>query len=1274
MRFLANGPSIPDELLVARDEGRVVFFCGAGVSLARAGLPDFFGLTRKVIETLGVTSDNPAKRILDEARDIETRTGVSGLISADKVFGLLERDFLATDIESSVAKVLKPSPAADVSAHRIILDLAKGPDGKTRLVTTNFDLLFESCDSNLRSWKPPSLPNPQNHDELAGVIHLHGCVDENYSRADGDGFVLSSSEFGRAYLSDGWATQFIRTILDRYFVVFIGYTADDPPVQYLLEALNRSLGSRDGLYAFQSGASRDAESRWRHKGVQPIEYDEGENHRVLWDTLGSWAVRAQNPEAWHENVIALAQRGPEALLPYERGQIAHIVSTFVGIKKFVGAAEPPPANWLCVFDPLVRYSKPGRIWDLNSQGPFFDPFEAYCLDSDPVPSKIDPDEFYSKREVPDNVWDCFAAARLDRQNLRDDSFAALRGHWASHVPRLPSRLAQLGIWIAKVSNQPAAVWWASGQSGIHPDIQFDIQFQLELGKIPCSTPVRQAWRYIFEASEDQKNVFNLDLHELKAGIGLDGWTSAAVRKLALIHRPYLTAERDWSKPKPPGNQEGLRIQDLVKLAVKYPNPTNEVEIPDEFLHVSIREFRNNLEHAVSLEKELGGYRLESLVSLEPDSDRKGDSIERTHGISVALLFYVGLFKRLIDKDLPNAKMEALAWPTNDETVFARLRIWVCGDQRIFSGSDAGRLLCSMSDRTFWNSRHQRDLLPAIAKRWSDFPPKEQTELEERLLQGPSRWDEEEEAEFIERRAWLSLTKIHWLKSHGCEFQFDFDAVSSKLRQHAPKWQTQYAENAAASMEGRGGWVKTNTEYAVLLTVPLVSLLDKAKELSGRTDDILVERDPYAGLSSQRPVRAFAALIKSAKLKKYPEWAWRTFLNADARKADKPKLSALIAERVSRLPANTLAQIIHPICDWFLVSSGILLQQFPEQFERVWAKIIAVLNSEPTSANTSVLRGSREPDWAMEALNSPVGKLSQALMNDPQTNGLKAGNGFPRPWITRVNELFLLEGDRRRHALVILSYRLNWLFAIDSAWTESNLLSVLDVEGDDQSAVWAGFFWRAEIPNQELFLRLKPWLLKLAQHNVLPRRNHGEVLAGILLAGWVSENAVTGERCVSDMEVRHALVTADEDFRLHALWQLNRWCAGDEERSVKWAKELPIFLTDAWPRQISAKSSRITAALCDLAISDMAKFPERVDFILPLVTTLDHRYLGFHQLEAGIVDKCPEKVLELLVKVLPQDVVMWPYGIAAILEPIGNADPTLLRDPRLVELQRRWNAR
>jgi hypothetical protein len=40
MRFAAQGPDIPADLLEARDRGEVVFFCGAGVSMP-AGLPSF---------------------------------------------------------------------------------------------------------------------------------------------------------------------------------------------------------------------------------------------------------------------------------------------------------------------------------------------------------------------------------------------------------------------------------------------------------------------------------------------------------------------------------------------------------------------------------------------------------------------------------------------------------------------------------------------------------------------------------------------------------------------------------------------------------------------------------------------------------------------------------------------------------------------------------------------------------------------------------------------------------------------------------------------------------------------------------------------------------------------------------------------------------------------------------------------------------------------------------------------------------------------------------
>lgn len=498
-----------------------------------------------------------------------------------------------------------------------------------------------------------------------------------------------------------------------------------------------------------------------------------------------------------------------------------------------------------------------------------------------------------------------------------------------------------------------------------------------------------------------------------------------------------------------------------------------------------------------------------------------------------------------------------------------------------------------------------------------------------------------------------------------------NAESAKLREFAPEWQQQYAMNAAASIEGRSGWVRTDTGHSALFNEPLHTLLSKAAEISGREHEMLVRSDPFAGLASERPVRAFLALVISGKRNDYPEWAWRTFLYSEARKTDKPKFSALIAERLSRLPASAMAEFVLPASDWFLKSSKVLLSAYPGQFERVWVKLILVLRSNMKTAKSSSVRNNKEPDWATEALNSPAGKLSESLMDDPAKDHLEIGKGFPATWISRVEELLTLEGDLRRHALVIFAFNLNWFFAIDPIWTEENLISVLDQEGDDQNAVWDGFFWNAKVPDQKLYMHIKHHLLSLARRKSSSRRGHFGVLSAILLAGWGSIDQETGNLCVTSAEMRDVLLDTDDDFRTKTLWQLKVWS------SRGWKEKLPVFLTEVWPRHKKVKGPKIPAALFDLAFSDADNFSEIADIILPLVTEINQEHIVLHNLRRAkndIVDQSPEKVLALLFAVLPENVSAWPYGIEATLDGIGAADPSLLNDARLVELKRRWNAR
>jgi hypothetical protein len=1277
LRFFKDGPSLPDELLIARDEGRVVFFCGAGVSRAVADLPDFFGLAQEVITRLGVPLDAPARKILEEARALEQRTGVGGLISADRVFGLLERDFLVRDIHSAVAETLRPKAEVDTTAHRILIDLATTPAGLLRLVTTNFDRLFEQCSPEETVWYPPRLPDPARPTELDGIIHLHGVVATDYSDSEGDGFILSSSEFGHAYLADGWATEFFREIIARYTVVFVGYAADDPPIQYLLEALRRSE-RLNNVYAFQSGLSEQASSRWHHKGVQAIAYSEANRHQALWDTLGAWAARARAPEEWSQLLIQAAQSGPVDLAPHQRGQVAHIVSTIDGAKKFAAAEPLPPAEWLCVFDPFRRYGRPERSGWLGTEGTTFDPFDLYGLDDDQVPSKIDPESPYAKREAPSGAWDAFALHRLDRQGIRDEEFSAIRGHWAVTVSRLLPRLFHLSVWISRVADDPASAWWASGQTGLHPTTQSLIRQELNRSLKKSAPLLRRAWRYLFETWESNRWRAGREWYELKAAVDRDGWDGSALRAYADVTRPYFKTERSfWGGPKPPQDTGKLRIEEMFRLDVKYPTLHGDISIPDKYLCDVVTGFRKNLEHAVNLEMELGGFGLNNISPITPDDQPNDDRYSRSHNLSGHLIYFAQLFEKLTQYDLSAAKRELATWPTNDDHLFARLRIWAAGSTALTTAETAASIIINLSDDAFWNPYHQRDLLLALAQRWNDLPFEARKEIEQRILSGQRDEQEGKDEESERRSAWKSANRITWLAARGCDLSSELDTMIRGLRQKIPDWKPEHATSAAESLEGGTYWVQTETDHSELLKVPLDAVLFTAQNCAGRSDNFRIENDPFAGLSTDRPVRALGALVRSAKQGDYPKWAWDTFLYSEGRKKDRLRLSVWIGTQLSRFPAQSLSAFVRAASDWLLNASKALARNRHDVFDCVFAKISSSLHLSPTESRSGIVRGNNEPDWTMEAINAPVGKLAQALFHDPRKDDLEKGQGLPPEWLSNALRLLTLTDDLRRHAIVILSRNLNWLYHVDPAWAEMNLLSALEGDPQDRDALLSGFLWGARVPSSELFLRLKPALLESAKSGAALKRGSEDVLAAIILSGWGTRTD-DDTRYITDAEMHDVLLHSSDEFRSRVLWQLERWSEGEKsQHPEKWRDLIRELLRDVWPRQKSAKTSITSARLFDFAFANAERFAGVAPLILPLVVPVERDYLSFphlHSSKNSIPKLHPELTLELLYAVLPENVGSWPYGIDTILREIGEANSSIRGDAKFLELNRKWNSR
>ena len=98
---------------------------------------------------------------------------------------------------------------------------------------------------------------------------------------------------------------------------------------------------------------------------------------------------------------------------------------------------------------------------------------------------------------------------------------------------------------------------------------------------------------------------------------------------------------------------------------------------------------------------------------------------------------------------------------------------------------------------------------------------------------------------------------------------------------------------------------------------------------------------------------------------------------------------------------------------------------------------------------------------------------------------------------------------------------------------------------------------------------------------------------------------------------------------------------------------------------------------NLAIESPKRFLVRLEIILPLLTTIESRHFWISDLldaQETIVDVYPEKVLTLLHAVLPENFAEWPFNTEEVLSRIGEVDPSLRTDARLIELHRKWNAR
>jgi hypothetical protein len=1045
-----------------------------------------------------------------------------------------------------------------------------------------------------------------------------------------------------------------------------------------IEALNKKSGTFDNVYSFQEGTENEAQSKWLDKGIQAIAYDSDNRHSALWETLAAWAERAKSPENWYQSIIRFAQNSPAALQPFQRGQVAHLVSTLEGARLFANSENVPPAEWLCVFDSCQRYAKPSQIInEANFElGKFFNPFQHYALDSDSIPQYSQSNNHNQEHEIPTTAWDAFTLNSQDRQALVSN----FRGYFAQNVAELSARLWQLSVWLGNVVDQSIAVWWAGKQIGLHPVIQRQIEKTLN-NKNTINPEIQRAWHYLFEVWQAREGNSPFDdghqkWYSFKIAINNHGWNDRNIRLYAKLNRPYLcVTSYGWRNQQPPVENEIVKFSGLLNIDVQYRQKLGEIHFPDEQLVAVIRELRKNLEYALQLEMELDSYQLQSILSIYPETDPSVDKNSRIMGLCGHIIYFSQLFERLSKWNIRAAQEEFAAWPIEDETIFARLRIWAIGIDGLICDQAFVEIMLKLSEGVFWNSYGSRDLLLTLARRWNALSTMMKKQLEMRLLSCLSRYQGESEAEYREFNARIVLNRLHWLAGQGCQFTFDLCSETQARREYIPSWTPQSAKHAADSMGIRcGTGRKINETFSELLLVNLADTLAKALELTGRSEDFTTNHDPYSGLCKAKPVRAFSALTRAAKNNEFPKWAWESFFYSLKHEPENSvpdsaliRFWKLIIERIARYSAEHLIEIIYPITYWLHHNSKLIAINLTDSYQRIMIKLVEVI--ELQSVIGSVREGEdKQPNWIFEAINSPAGYIVEILMNDPKLNDL-TDNDFSS-WLL-INKLLALSGDLRRYVLVVLVKRLNWFFFKNPHWTEENLLAVLAMDNyEDKQAFWGGFLMSSHIPNQALYNVLKQDMLSLIKDNDLAKRGHERTLVAFILAGWGSFYEGSDVRCVSDEELRSLILQCDDEFRSHLIEHLEFW--SKEDGSV-WKKRLPALLGEVWPLQLAVKTPVTTERLVDLAFSDVEQFEAIADLVPRLLGSVQRRRdLLLYGSAGDIIDAYPSKALAIIYKVFAEvpTATDLPYDLEQVLERMTKADVRLKKDKRWLCLKRK----
>ena len=1224
MQFVKDGPDIPERLLQKHEEERVVFFCGAGISRP-SGLPDFKGLAERLY--CGIDR-NPAQEAAFIAKSFDT------------AIGLLEQNIVGgrDKVRRELAKILSSAPNSNTnSVHKDLLTLAMSSEGRSRLVTTNFDRLFEEAidagNRSIDSYQAPFLPSLKK--VWKGLVYLHGRLPGEKESENLDHLVLSSGDFGLAYLTERWAARFVSELLRNHHVCFVGYGINDPMLRYMLDALaaDRLRGESPlEMFAFvgysDESKKKEMANKWEAKNVTPILYrkraerdDKYCGHFFLYETLREWAKTHRDGLRGKERIVVdIAKEQPSATDKYNIDRMLWALSDPSGLpaKRFANSNPAPSLDWLDVFPDsfcesdhltgwLVRHLDDPKLllWMVN---------HSICS-RHKLARKID--------------WHISRLAEFEFERKGDKKLAQIRANAPMAIPCRSMRV----LWRLFL-----------------------------IGRIKKARNPRDYdyynWQYRF-AQDGLTAGLRLELREMLAPMVFLSEPCLELREMLASMMPSNERKRLEGEI----NREPKRVNELVDSKITlsaddihYCLPGNNNEHWIKASPELLPEFTSLLRDALDLLRDLGkADDKKDLSFYDQPSIAEHPQNKRFRAWTSLIDLTRDAWLATSTQSPERARIEAGVWQRMPYPLFRRLAFFAAAQGEVIPRRQALDWLLADDNWWLWALMTQREALRLLVALAPKIDKDELSILEQAVLAGPPRAMYRDDLELdqwagvVDRGIWLRLAKI----AHaGATLSPTAEKKLNELSASNPQWEIAKNEKDEFSSWMEVSWGGEQDSAPVPRhRRDLVEWLKRPLDANERS-----RHEGWRDRCRETSSVAACALIALAK-----EGVWSPPIYArwsealQAWSGDKPIRSPwrYVGPILAAAPDEALRHLAHAIGLWLRK----IAKDFSgreECFFDLAKRILTVEHQDVVFTDETVTR----------AINHPVGQIADALLIRWHRKPLKEGQGLPDAFKAIFADLCLTKIEKYRHGRVLLASRVGTLFRVDRKWTEENLLPLFDWGNETEAcAAWEGFLWSPDLyPPLFRMDAFGRGFLDAARHYE-SLGEYGRKYASVLtIVALDSRDTFTGEELRG--AVRQLPVSGLECASRKLVDALQ---AAGERRDNYWKNRVVPYLDDIWPQTLNKKSSLIEENFGYLCIAARDAFPDALRHLSDWLTRGDSDLLVRQLHKANLCAQFPGESLDFLDKVVDDKRAWLPNDLADCLHSICGKKSALANDLRFKRL-------